>query len=788
MAEEQENIITGKEDPVPPPPKRTPRKRAFKIDKDQVGRQIIDDLEKDIQARGDMMDRRMSRYAKLRGILPEKHFPWENAANFWLPFMLTYSLKTKSTLENATKSQRPMLHPKSLKRTDQAKEDNISKLLDYQFFIENVGEKKLDAYISNFVDDEAVFARVHYVRKEEGYRDIRVLPPLVDDAPVIAQFLAMLPVLFESIDKERGTRMLDKEGWEWELEFIDDERERRTARVEFYDRDDKKIEAHIAYTTTVFDAPVVEVLDLEDVVVPSRAGNLQPPGPDNPHGTLRVSILCKSSVDAIRRGMKSGLYDLLTKEDMEAIEKGKSQVGTGKPEEQPKEQKDAYEGSEPAFGSKEGTDRQIVEHYGRYDLDGDGLEEDAIFWVERSTKKTLKAVFLTQMYPGLPIKRPLSSESFIPTPNHIYGTSLPESMEPIQDMMQMLLNQHFDWGTIVNTPFFFYRPSSGMKPEVMRMAPGDGYPLDDPPKDIHFPQFQQRGDAYTINTMTLLQQFAERLSMISDPQFGRVPTGKASVFRTVGATVSLLAQGDVRSEQVLRRLFHGLGDIYQMMHRLNQRYLPESKEIRTIGISEQGQGPYKNIPRDGIKAQVVFEFKATMLNTNKQVLSQNLSELMAMAFSPLAVQAGIVTEDEIYTLFRKKAMALDVDPDEIFPRPPSFGPRILAEDALTAITDGEPPVGRPLEPPEEHLQKLVAFEQSPQFGLLTTPEQLAFYQGWKTRVQGIVVQRQLLMQAAGATSNGGNGGPGGAPTTLNPENMNPQVENGEMIDETIGRV
>ena len=791
MADEiQENKKPiGDETPVPEPPKASPqrRKRSFKIDKEAVGKYVVDCLERDINEGQDRMKRRLDRYAKLRGYLDQKTWPYPNSANFWLPVMLIYSLKTRGTLENAGKSIRPIMNAKALQRRNVPKQDRIDKLLDYQFFVENDGERKLDAFICNYVDDEAAFGFVHYVRRDEGYRDIRVLPPLDETIDPMAHLATQLPVIFPNMDTKQGTIMLDEKGWKWQIEFLDDSEERRTAVVDFYDRDDGKLEAHVAYKARVFDGPVFEILDFEDIVIPVRTGNLQPPRPENPYGAPYVNRICKVSIDSIARGMEDGTYDLLTEADFDKIKRGKSPLGSGNLEEESKEQKDTLEGSATSFGAHSYDDRQVIEHYGSLDADGDGFEEDVIIWVERKTKTTMKVAFLTEMYPGLPILRPFVSESFIPVPNRVYGMSLGEILESLQDAMKMLLDQNIDWGTITNIPFFFYRAASGMKPEVIRLEPGEGYPLDDP-KDVVFPQFAQRGESYTINTMTLLQQFVERLSIISDVQFGRVPTGKASALRTMGTTLSLVAQGDARSEQVLRRLFKGFAGMYNIAHRLNQRYLPEQKEVRAIGVSEQGEDPYTDIKREEIQAPVDFEFRATMLNTNKQILSQAINEAIALTIAPLAIQAGVVSEQEIYKLYRDKYKSVDLDPDKYLVRPPNYGPKILWEEALSAIIAGEPPIGSPLEPVDEHLQKIMLYEKSDMLGLLTA-EKIPLYQAWKQKVQGIAMKRQMLMAAAAQMSGAGGMG-GGVPTTMDAgaAQENPPVNSGEMIDETIGRV
>mgnify|MGYP001585403915 FL=1 len=788
MEEQNEPVANEAAPPERPTVKPRRKKVPFKItDKEKLARDIIESLEQNIQDRQERQDKRKERTAKLRGWLPGKEFPWADCANFWLPLMLTYSLRTKSTLENAVKSMRPAMNAKALQRTNIKKQKKIDDLLDYQLFTENRGEKFIDAYVSNFVEDEAAFVFCSWVRRAEGYRDIRIMPSLETppEQDPLPELIARLVDLFPTMDREKGSEMLDEDGWEWKLEFIEENNERNAAEVRFYEREDGKLEAHISYSAIVFDGPAPQVLDWEDVVFPVRSGNLQPAAPENPYGAPYVDRICKMSLDAIKRGMEDRTYDQLSEEDFEEIKNAKSATGSGRPEEEPKEHKDSLEGTQSTFGGQSYDDRQVIEHYGRLDADGDGFDEDVIVWVERDTKKVMKTCFLTEMYPGLPIRRPLSSESFIPVPNRIYGISLPELLESLQDICQMLLNQHIDWGTIVNVPFFFYRAASGMKPETIRLNPGDGYPLDDPSRDVHFPTFQQRGDAYTINTMNLLQSFAEKLAMIGDVQFGRVPSGKSAALRTVGTTMSLIAQGDVRSEQVLRRLFHGLADVYQMMHRLNQRYLPEKKEIRLFGVSEQGKDPYTEIEREkDIDASVDFEFKATMLNTNKQVLSQQLQQAMAIVLSPLAVQAGIVTEAEVYALIRDWFKASDLDPDQYLARPAMYAEKVTAEEAVSAIIRGELLDAQPLEAPEEHLQKLMAYQQSDQFGFVP-PDHVQLFGVWVQRVQQIIMRKQALMMMAQQQQMMGGGG---TPTSANPEAATdmPPVENNEVADKTLG--
>lgn len=773
--------------PLRPPVRR---RRSFKtLDKDAVARYVLGKLKEDIDGREDWNQQRIDRYAKLRGWLPQKGHPLgAQASNVWVPIMLVASMRLKAGLENATKSMRPLMQAKAIQGRNVDKQENVSRLIDFQLFTEARGEETLDDFISNLVDDGLTVAFVRWVRRDDVVHDVRSLPGVSDDIPIDFQIYTALKSFFpDMIDAlQQGT------DYSWKVFYKDDYDQRREAMVEFYDTEEGRIEAHVTKRVRAYDGPAVEIQDLEDIVVPLRCANLQPPSPENPHGAVYVNRICKTTVDTIKRLKADGTYDLLDDEGLDKIENSsKTIVNTGDSDERMKEVKDSYDGQSEAWDRDNG-ERIIIEHYGKWDVDGDGLMEDVIFWVARDSKVLLRARYLTEIYPGTPVKRPFAEARLFPVPNRFYAMSLSEILEPIQDMIKGIMDQNFDWGLITNIPFFFYRPSSGLKQEEMILQPGTGYPLDRPQEDVFFPTWN-RDMSWTVNTLTILQQYAERISMQSDVQFGRVPTGKASALRTSGTTAALLQQGDVRSEQILRRLFWGFAQIYVMIHRLNRRYLPPEKEMRVIGFSDPGTEPYQTVTPDKIDMDVDFEFNATLLNSNKQIVAQSLEEILGLVISPIAVQLGIVSPDKVYNLMRDAIKARDLDPDKYLVRPPAevLGPKYTAEDILSLILAGEqPPMnGGSLEPPQEHLQKLQTFTQSNEFGYFN-PEQVQILQGWiqlmMLRLQEQMKQ-QALMMAASKSQGGGPGGgkeegPGGVQSQMNPDTGgNPPVGEGENI-------
>ena len=766
----------GEEPTVAEPQQNRSRRQkpSLKIDLDAVALYVTDLLRNDIDDRSDWNNKRIERYAKLRGWLPEKDFPIGNySSNIWVPIMLITSMRLKASLENAVKSTRPLMQAKATQRRNTDREENIARLLDFQIFNEADGENQIDNFINNFVDDGTAIAFMKWVKKDEVIRDVRVLPGLPKDIPPDFSPRLLLgqaiDVLFNEIIAAAPQPDSEFPDWDYDVVYRDVYGHERHALVGFYETDDAKLEACITQRVTVYDGPAIEIEDLEDIVIPIRCANLQIPGPENPYGSPYVNRICKSNLDAIRRLKMNGTYDLLTDEGLEKIEAAKP-YRRGLDEDRMKEHKDNLLGIQD--NRRDVDTRYIVEHYGRWDVDGDGLEEDVIFWVERESKTLLRARLLADVYPGIPIRRPFAEARLFTVPNSFYGLGMPELEEPLQDLMKTLIDMNFDWGLITNVPFGFYRPASGIKREDVTLMPGVLYPVDRPNEDIAFPTWN-RDMSWVVNTFQMIKNLDEKLAMQNDLQFGKVPTGQASALRTLGTTAALLQQGDVRSEQILRRLFHGISQMFSIVHRLNRRYLPKTKEVRVIGASEKGEEPFQEIAHDQIDADVDFEFKATMLNTNKQVVGEALKDIAAMIVTPLAMQAGLAGPEHFYKLFRDMIKSKDFDPDRYLQRPPEqvFGPKLLAEEVISIIMAGEMPYGTPMEAdPQEHMAKLQAFIQSDQIGLLSDDQTktLAMYmKGLMQQIQQFMMQQQMLAAAAQQSGGGGQGGQGGGvPTTM----------------------
>ena len=757
-------------------PRRVRRRRRLQIDPARIVQSVTRRYEGMLQDRdrGLWLDKREELYAKFRGMLDPKDFPYEGAANTHLPIMMSAFLRQDAGLYNAVMTTRPLMAAKALQVRHQDRAERVTEIVDAQFFLEVPDAKRrLGDFISNFILDGNAVAYTPWVRRNEFVHETKFAPPPPPEVPEEQYILQVLTALFSTAT---GISETSASGLDYRIQSVSDDGASVTATASVYFTDAGGLELALGYPATVFNGPVFMVLDIEDVIVRTRVANLQPPSEENPHGAPEVFLRASYTIDNLRRQQKAGKLNWLDADGLDKII-ASARAGAApaaKPEEGLKEQKDEAEGTEhrePDAVLDEEVGHLRVEcliALDRWDVDGDGQMEDVFFLIARDAEVLMEARLLTDLWPAKVPYRPLAEAVFVPVANRWLGISLPELVEHLYDLIKGTLDLTIDAGKFANIPPFFYSSSAAFRPGTIRYSPGEGYPVPGVARDaVYFPNIATRDQSWALNLVGLGYQFVERVLAISDAQYGRVPVGRASALRTMGTTMALLQQGDVRADQILLRLLNGLAQIAQNFHRMNRYFLPRNKEYRIWGYERPDRQAYRTIThRHEIDADMDFEFQATFLMSNPGVLAQSLQTLLTVIVSPLMIQMGLTDPQKIYALVKDYVKALRQDPAKYLNPPTGTDkPFLLAEEALSAILAGEVPDGLPLEGAQAHLDKLLEFQNSDDFGHLTA-DQIPVFQHWMRQVgQAVALERQA--QAAGqyqqALVQAGAAGGGGAP-------------------------
>jgi len=750
-------------------PKRVKRTRnrasLLSADKTAIADRVIKFFIDDNADRAFDIAARLQRYAKFRMWTEGRDFPWPGASDVGLSDIAAAVLKLEDTMVNAVNQTRPCIASKAYKKTDAEKQKRVDDLLDYQFFDEANGEDKIGKMARNFVVDGIARAFIPWIKEKRSVHTIRQIEAIpagtLPGHYFAQQMMTAYPAPYQ-IDA------IDKEGWRWRVT-----KDGEAFVVDFYTNQDGTVEMDAERVATVFDGPCPLVKDYEEICYPAGAENLQIPGPSNPRGSAHVVMVDYPTLDEIKRLVESGYYDQPDEEELKKFGMAVPEKGEGQ---FLRDQKDIMAGvqrrDEPVVTheTKPGNPIEPVvnDHkpltrlmcFDIYDYDGDGENEDVIWWVIKETKTLLRVRELTQAFPSNPPRRPFAEAQFLPE-----NVSLPELMEGLHDVSKQVLDMTIDKGSLELTPWGLYRNTSSIRNETIRYELGALYGVSDPKNDVHFPQMPNSGSNYGFNMLSTLTSLEERLVTQGDLQYGRVPQGKASALRTVRGMQSVLGQGEGRPERVIRRFFAGLSEIYAQMHELNQAFLPKGKQYRVFGVARPGDDPYRVLqdPAAEVSGRFTFSFSANAMNTSKQALQDAIGQLMGVLISPLAIQLGVVKPDGAYNMMRDFSKSLGQDPDKYLspPSPESNLPKMTAEDVISSIMSGNLPECQPLEPAEQHMATIMEFVKTPEFGLLT-PEQVDILKAYlKLTVQRVANEKRQAMLVAAAGSQGGMGAQGG---------------------------
>jgi len=734
---------------------RTSRMPAVKkkADRQAIVERVLDFFERDEQARTEQKQDRLQRYAKFRMITPGSNYPWPDSSDTTMPDMMTQSLRVQDTLHNAVMSSESPVAAHALDDKGRDTADNVNKLITHQVFVDMDGETLIGDLAESFTNDGIGTIMTPWVREKIDSTRIEVFEELIEGVRPKDQFRALLTVKFPNAKLDSTP-----EGWDWIVTQDED-----IIKVSFFTLESDRIEMVIKTPIIAFDGPLPMVYNWENVLHPPRAANLNFPSPSNPKGAAHVILKDNPTKDQIMSLIEEGFYDLPTKSDKDRFD---GSVRTGKDEDM-EVQKDRIAGdNDDRERSTEADSHRtltLLTCFDGFDIDGDGIDEQVVWWVCKETQVLLKASLVEEIWPFKTPRRPFSEAVFLPVEGRRQGIGLLEMVEGFYEAKKILVDQAIDNNALTNLPFFFYRPSGSTRPEVVTLAPGEGYPLADPQRDVHFPSLSNNNVANTINLLRQLTAEEEKLTLTGDIQFGRVPPGGSSALRTVGGMELLQNQGEARPERVLRRFFLCLKSMYQNIHELNLVYLPPKKRIVIIRPKNENEDPYAVIDTlDDIAGIHDFRFAANVFNASRVALQRSLGTLMEVYLNPVAIQTGIIDAGGIYKLLRDFGKSQGQDPDQYLkaPSPSAILPKIFAEEVLATILTGRVPNAAPIEGAQAHFQKLQQFIDSDElFGQLTEA-QVGLLGEYMNRLRALVgeeIRQQQLIQAAAQVQPGGNG-------------------------------
>jgi hypothetical protein len=751
-------------------PRKRPRPQPVSLSTDErteIASRVLNFFRQDESARAEDKRIREQLYAKLMQFESNEG----EGANVALSDILAVCLRVEDQIQNSVMSTRPIMNARALQTVNKDRERKVDLMTDYQFFVEQNGEEKVEQLSTHFVRQGQLTALTQWVREFRKIQYVRNWPALpvgIDPRQHFQQ------ILDQAFGEGQYREIEDSDGWDYDLRDGDME-----LLVRFF-TDEDGVLMEVSGEPEVFQGPLVMPYDYEDVLAPLWGENLQPPGPSNPRGAPHVLFIDYPTRDEILRGVEQGFYDLIEESDLESVQGFRDWTDGDRELAQQRHEMRGHGTIGPRGGSGEDPDHRQLRRILCFDI---YKGQDVVWWVLQGPDLLMRARPLTEVCPGIRPVRPIAHAQCIKVEGTWVGMGIPELMESSHDLDVTVFNQMLDAAAFEINPFFKYRQSSNLKPEDVVLAPGRGIPCTNPQTDLIFERIQAQAVQVGSNILALSGQLKERLTLVGDLQVGQIPQGKSAALRTSGGIQQVLAQGEARPERMLRRFFGGMKQIFEVMYRLDRHFLSDQKKFRAAdGVSRPGEDPIVTVNRIADLSDVGFDFQASVLNSSKVAQQASLQEMLGLFGSPLMLQLGISTPETLYRLIVDYVKAMGQNPEKYTQRPPEPMPPVYAAEAISQIMAGAKPSGPPAEGSfEAHIQALIeTLSQPTNMGVPLMNElapaqrdAIALYIQARQQEAAQMQQQMQMMQAAQQFQAGrqqqptapgaGGGRPGGPP-------------------------
>jgi len=273
-----------------------------------------------------------------------------------------------------------------------------------------------------------------------------------------------------------------------------------------------------------------------------------------------------------------------------------------------------------ALGITEYKDRmesypiKFYEAYIKYDINDDDLREECIF---------ITLPDLELYAAGKPLhcvskigKRPWIIRPFLRRPNTMIGKGIPEVVYHLHNEMDAIHNQRIDAGNMVIAPFFFYRPASGFDPKKISVRPATGIPLDDPTRDVVFPDYNAGRLSISFQEEQLVMQLIQMVTNVTDPMLGKELANRP----TARGTLAIIAQGDQRISPIAARVVKIFSDLITGTRQDYEENLDPAIANRVLG--KDGKQKWTRLSPEMIAGEYDCYMSIDLSSQNQAIESQ----------------------------------------------------------------------------------------------------------------------------------------------------------------------
>jgi hypothetical protein len=749
---------------------------AFKTNKTwrtKKGRYYHDLITRADTERGDMMERREAvralYYKEPGGFVVTDDIPWEGAVEIHAPVIAekieTATPKTVSAMWRA----HPFVNIKSPGgKLDNYGLKNVETFAGWAFQhdIEDAYEN-FENWIRNMLIDGTAFLKVYWDRKfrraidryhikssyKKGQIDYAGNPVNEDRAKTDPEILAEV---FGVGDITNGmvNFKANKKQKHYEVTFTDGGR--MYEGIVTIDQSEiiDQLEVRVHRQVLEYDAPRYELVDLYNIVLPSRSKSVQ--------SAKWVAQRTFYSLAEIKRKVKDGEWTL-TEEELQQL----AGFGRENDKDNPLDaQKDLIQGQAANTGSalvempkkqEKGFDPNRIlvwELYVRDFSDGQDNPVDVIHFILDDTQTIAGTMYHDEVFPHG--KRPFPMIKYIPVPGRIYGWGMADLLYGINEEVNHTLSLVHNLTELVANPFFFYTPYAAMANDktLKGLRPGEGVPTTDP-RGVVFAQFSQQPLQLLHASFNTLLGYADRLTF--SPSVGG-SSNYRNAPRTAKGTMALMNAAEEHLSAVVEQIQEtGWKTLVSQVLGLYGVFVSTEKWFHVTGEYE----PRKLNPR-ALRGNLQFSFSGSLTSVNRDIQRELVRNRYLMAREdPLYASDPRARQALLASFLRLHSEGTDVDAEiPSLPGEGGYDHAPLDQDIeIEAMIQGIRISVLPVDPHQEHLAEIDKFKKSDMFNRIpsTAVAMLAEHEN----AHKAAMQQQIAMQTKMAQMGQGMGTPEG---------------------------
>jgi hypothetical protein len=250
---------------------------------------------------------------------------------------------------------------------------------------------------------------------------------------------------------------------------------------------------------------------------------------------------------------------------------------------------------------------KVYEFHGEYDVDEDDKDEEIVAFVIPEYKIIL-CWFLSPT-----ASRPFFHYQIIPMEGKPFGKGVPEFLVGLRDMIDATFNQDVDRGSINNNPPII--TPEDHEEEMNPFGPGVEWKTSNPDgyKVLELPN----NTAMEFQKMNFLLSMVQKLFGVMD--YSQPDGGGLAANRTYGGISSVIGEGNVKFDDMIRALQDVNEDLFEFIVSLNAEFLDDDFIYQLTGDKEN---PFKSIRKAYWQGNFDYESVGNSSNINRQMEQQ----------------------------------------------------------------------------------------------------------------------------------------------------------------------